>query len=206
MPDIQETPPSPANPAAPESATTDSSVRLIATLALVAAVSALLVAVAGAVTERPIAESRARQHAALLRQVLPPDVPEPVERAFLAEDGSTNFVYYAAGDAIALEAETPHGYGGPLRLLVGFDGSGALYGFHVLQHSETPGLGANLASENNAVLASAKGKPAQGTAWSVTHDGGDIDALTAATISSRAACEALAQAAERLVQIHTTKP
>lgn len=192
-----ETPSLPAS----EPVATDSSLRLIATLALVAAVSALLVAVAGAVTERPIAESRARQHAALLRQVLPPDVPEPEQRADLAEDGTTNFVYYAAGDAIALESETPHGYGGPLRLLVGFDANGSLYSFHVLQHSETPGLGANLASDGNAVLTSAKGKPAQGTKWSVSNDGGDISALTAATISSRAACEALATAAERVAKI-----
>ena len=180
--------------------------RLTIVLTAVSAVSALLVAAAGVLTETPIRVARARAHAALLRQVLPPDVPEPVEQAVLRPDGSTNFVYYAADGAIALEAESPHGYGGPLRLLVGFDREGALYSFQVLEHSETPGLGAELASPRNPLLASARGRAAAGTDWTVAKDGGDIAALTAATISSRAACEALAQAAERLAQIPSETP
>ena len=64
-----------------------------------------------------------------------------------------------------------------------------------------PGLGAKLADDPNPVLASAAGKPAASTDWRVRKDGGDIDAITAATISSRAACEALALASTRLSQI-----
>lgn len=179
----------------------DSPLRLTAVLTVVSAVSALLVAAAGVLTEEPIRAAQARAHAAQLRQVLPPDVPVPVAQAVLRPDGSTNFVYYAADGAVALEAESPHGYGGPLRLLVGFDRAGALYSFRVLEHSETPGLGAQLASPGNPLLVSARGKAAAGTNWTVAKDGGDIAALTAATISSRAACEALAQAAERLLEI-----
>lgn len=178
-----------------------SSTRLVVVLTAVCAISALLVAVSRGITAKPIAEAKVRERAALLREVLPPDIPDPEERALLADDGTTNFVYYAADGAIALEAETAHGYGGPLRLLVGFDRNRNLYSFKVLEHSETPGLGANLAQPENAVLASAKGKPADGTRWAVTKDGGAIDALTAATISSRAACEALDLAAKRLSQI-----
>ena len=182
----------------PEFQKPDSSFRLVAVLTAVCAVSALAVAAVSRVTEKPIQEGEARRKAAQIRAVLPPGSPEPVERACLAPDGSTNFLYFAAGDAVAIEAESANGYGGKLRLLAGFDAAGTLYNFRVLEHSETQGLGARLADDGNEVLSSAKGRPAAGTRWAVEKDGGDIAALTAATISSRAACEALAEAAKRL--------
>ena len=179
----------------------DSSARLAITLMIVCAASAALVALVAAVTARPRADAQARARADSLRRVLPPGTPDPVEKALLAPDGTTNFTYFAAGGAIAVEAVSEHGYGGPLRLLVGFDAEGRLHGFTVLEHSETPGLGAKLAEPDNPVLASARGRPASGTDWRVRKDGGAVDAVTAATISSRAACEAIAEAAVRLAAI-----
>ena len=176
----------------------ESSFRLVVVLTAVCAVSALAVASVSRVTEKPIQEGEAHRKAAEIRAVLPPGSPDPEERACLAPDGSTNYLYFVAGDAVAIEAESAHGYGGKLRLLAGFDAAGTLYSFRVLEHSETPGLGARLADDGNEVLSSAKGLPAAGTQWAVEKDGGDIAALTAATISSRAACEALAEAATRL--------
>ncbi len=175
--------------------------RLAATLTLVCAASAALVALVGIVTERPIERANARARAKSLLDVLPPRSPDPEERAALMPDGTTNFVYYAAGDAVAMEVASAHGYGGEIRLLVGFDGDGRLVGFKVLAHSETPGLGARLADGANPVLESARGRSAAATDWRVHKDGGDIDAIAAATISSRAACDALAQAARRLAEI-----
>lgn len=173
-----------------------SSGRLVGVLTAVCAVSALLVALTLAVTARPIEKAKAEAHAAMLRQVLPEGAGEPVR--LTAEKDGESFEYYSAHGAIAIEVETARGYAGKIRLLVGFDRDGTLYSFKVLEHSETPGLGANLAVADNSVLSSARGKPANGTRWSVTKDGGDIHALTAATISSRAACEALSLAANRV--------
>lgn len=175
--------------------------RLVATLTLVCAASAALVALVGAVTAGPIAEAKARGEAESLLQVLPPGSPAPEKRASLAPDGSTNFTYWAAGGAVAMEVATDRGYAGRIRLLVGFDADGRLHRFKVLEHAETPGLGAKLADKDNPVLSSAAGRPAVGTDWRVRKDGGDIDAITAATITSRAACDALALAAARLSQI-----
>ena len=175
--------------------------RLVATLTLVCAASAALVALVGVVTADPIAEAKARGEAESLLQVLPPGSPAPEKRAALAPDGSTNFTYWVAGDAVALEVATDRGYAGRIRLLVGFDGDGRLHRFKVLEHAETPGLGAKLADKDNPVLASAAGRPAAGTDWRVRKDGGEIEAITAATISSRAACEALAEAADRLAKL-----
>ncbi len=179
----------------------ESTPRLVVTLTLVCAASAALVALVGAVTAAPIAEARARDEAESLLQVLPPGSPAPEMRAALAPDGSTNFTYWAAGDAVAMEVSSNRGYAGRIRLLVGFGADGRLHRFKVLEHAETPGLGAKLADDKTPVLASASGRPAAGTDWRVRKDGGDIDAITAATITSRAACEALALAAERLAEL-----
>ena len=64
----------------------------------------------------------------------------------------------------------------------------------VLEQAETPGLGAKMTEEGNPLLASIQGKEAPKVKLSVKKDGGDVDALTAATISSRAYAEAVARA------------
>ena len=138
----------------------ESTSRLVVTLTLVCAASAALVALVGAVTAAPIAEARARDEAESLLQVLPPGSPAPEMRAALAPDGSTNFTYWAAGDAVAMEVSSNRGYAGRIRLLVGFGADGRLHRFKVLEHAETPGLGAKLADDKNPVLASASGRPA----------------------------------------------
>lgn len=165
--------------------------RLIVSLTLIAAVAGLLVAVAESVTREPIAKAKAKAFEEALREVLPPGVPSPEERVVLAADGSTNFVYYAAGDAVALETSSQKGYSGEIKLMVGFTGDGRLYNYKVLDHKETPGLGANIVG---SFRASVTNRPAATTTWKVKKDGGDIDAMTAATISSRAVCEAITAA------------
>ena len=63
-----------------------------------------------------------------------------------------------------------------------------------MKQAETPGLGAKMVEEGNPLLTSIKGKKAAKTNIAVKKDGGDIDALTAATISSRAYAEAVSRA------------
>lgn len=95
----------------------------------------------------------------------------------------------------AIETETM-GFGGGLKVLVGFDAGGKVLGYTVLQHAETPGLGAkadkwfqkdgkgNIIGRDMSV-----GKPLV-----VNKDGGDIDAITASTITTRAFLQAVNQA------------
>ena len=97
-------------------------------------------------------------------------------------------------DGVAVEA-TVDGFGGPIRVMVGFDAEGNILGYEILEHQETPGLGSHMTHWfKNA------DKPGQniigrkaGTLV-VTKDGGDVDAITAATISSRAFLKAINQA------------
>ena len=80
----------------------------------------------------------------------------------------------------------PLGYSGTIRLVYGVDASGALTGVQVLEHTETPGLGAKITT---AWIDQFKGKTRDEVA--LKKDGGAIDAIAAATISSRAVTRAV---------------
>ena len=98
-------------------------------------------------------------------------------------------------DGTAIET-TVDGFGGPIRLMVGFDADGNILGYEILEHQETPGLGSHIehwfkhADKPNQNII---GRKADGK-FAVSKDGGEIDAITAATISSRAFLKAINQA------------
>ena len=98
-------------------------------------------------------------------------------------------------DGVAIETSVD-GFGGPFRVMVGFDAGGNILGYEVLEHQETPGLGShiehwfkNADKPNQNII----GRKADGK-FAVSKDGGEIDAITAATISSRAFLKAINQA------------
>ena len=81
-----------------------------------------------------------------------------------------------------------------MKLMVGFTADGTIVNIEVLEQAETPGLGTNMTVIDNPLLLSFKGKQAAEMNMTVKKDGGDVDALTAATISSRAYADAVARA------------
>jgi len=94
-------------------------------------------------------------------------------------------------DGTAIETEVD-GFGGKFRVMVGFDAEGNVLGYEILEHQETPGLGSHMVHWfKNA------DKPGQNIigrkagSFIVSKDGGDVDAITAATISSRAFLKAV---------------
>ena len=108
----------------------------------------------------------------------------------------------------AVESTDKNGFGGALKVMVGFDSEGKILGYEVLDHSETPGLGAQAndwfrqksgeVQEQSAVttlLIGAPGKPGNHNiigmnpgddVMMVSKDGGQVDAITASTITSKA--------------------
>ena len=96
--------------------------------------------------------------------------------------------------AVALEGRSSNGYGGEIVLMVGLDTSGKLVGYQKLVASETPGLGTKITEDS--FLGQLRGR-AFNANWQVRKDGGEIDAITAATISSRAALECVRDAIEK---------
>ena len=97
-------------------------------------------------------------------------------------------------DGTAIETAVD-GFGGTFRVMVGFDAEGNILGYEILEHQETPGLGSHMVHWfKNA------DKPGQNIIGRkagellVSKDGGDVDAITAATITSRAFLKAINQA------------
>lgn len=96
----------------------------------------------------------------------------------------------------AVKTYTNNGFGGQVWLMVGFNPDGTIYNYSVLEHKETPGLGSKMdlwfTKEGRGNIV---GKKPGTTGLKVTKDGGDVDAITAATISSRAFLDAINRAA-----------
>lgn len=105
------------------------------------------------------------------------------------------FVIYTTDKGVAVQSTDPNGFGGNLKVLVGFNEEGIILGYTVLEHAETPGLGAKAPEwfQKDAPGCIVGLNP--GTAnLTVSKDGGDIDAITASTITSRSFLRAVQQA------------
>jgi electron transport complex protein RnfG len=155
-----------------------------------------LLAYMNELTKAPIAEANMKALNDALKKVVPEFTNNPVtecDTIFGEKDGkqTVDFILYPAknGDqfvGMAVEA-TSLGFGGELRVLVGFDTEGAIYDYSLLSHSETPGLGSKASDwfkEGNK--GNIKGLNPGTKSLTVSKDGGDIDAITASTITSRA--------------------
>ena len=105
------------------------------------------------------------------------------------EDAEGNFIG-AAVESMSM------GFSGELKVLVGFDAEGKILGYTVLQHSETPGLGAKadkwFQKDGKGCIVGRKMDASKPLV--VNKDGGDIDAITASTITTRAFLAAVNQA------------
>ena len=161
-------------------------------------ISAACVGAVNMITEEPISKAKAAAVQAALAQVLPEF--DATEKSEHTADELLIIAHKATKDGkvvgYAIESQTKKGFSGLVRLMVGFDTKGTILNVNVLEQAETPGLGANMTEEGNPILASIKGKVASKLNLTVKKDGGDVDALTAATISSRAYADAVARAYE----------
>ena len=146
-------------------------------------------------TQETIETQKEQKLQAAILQVLP-------EGATISEaeiiKGMTVYKGYIDNQWVGTAVETTeNGFGGPVKIMVGFDADSKVINYQVLEHQETPGLGDKMGAwfktdkGNQSIL----GKKANG-AFTVSKDGGDIDAITAATISSRAFLNAINKAYE----------
>ena len=139
-----------------------------------------------ALTKEPIDAAQQEKLDRGIAMVTPPF--DSTEEQSVDLDGKT-YKYYEAisgGETVGYAIEvTENGFGGPLTLMVGITADGQVYNTSVLSHSETPGLGAKCADES-PFRAQFRGLNPSEKILSVKKDGGDIDAITASTITSRA--------------------
>ena len=169
---------------------------MVLVLFSISLIASLCLGVVNMITADPIAAAKLAAEQEAVKNVLPEfDAVEKIEFDSLkvvvnkaTKEGKV------VGFAIKSEA---NGFGGVIKLMVGFDTKGRILNVDVLEQKETPGLGTKMAIKGDTIknpLAKINGKEASKTDLRVKKDGGDVDALTAATISSRAYLNAVAQA------------
>lgn len=143
------------------------------------------------ITSGPIAQANAKTLGDAIAVVVPGFDNNPAEAPESVEiDGMSYKIYKAyKGDKFigAAVESSSMGFGGELKVLVGFDIEGNIIDYSLLSHSETPGLGSKAADwfkKGNKGDITGK-NPGKG-ALVVSKDGGEIDAITASTITTRA--------------------
>jgi Na+-translocating ferredoxin:NAD+ oxidoreductase subunit G len=172
----------------------------------VTALSVALLAYVNELTKEPIANANAKALNEALKSVVPSFTNNPVaecDTIFSEKDGKkiVDFIVYPAknGEKVvgtAVESKSL-GFGGELKVLVGFDAEGKIYNYSLLAHSETPGLGSKAADWfKEGGKGSIKGMNPGEKPLAVSKDGGEVDAITASTITSRAFLKAVNAAYE----------
>ena len=159
---------------------------MLAALSVICLVCSALLGTVYAVTKAPIEASEIQKVNAAIAAVTPAFDNVPSEDVRTVDGGQ---IYTATKDGepvgYAIKVSVG-GFGGPLQLMVGFTPDGSVYNTSVISHAETPGLGAKLVDESCATRVQVKGKHPAADNISVRKDGGEIDAITASTITSRA--------------------
>ena len=150
-------------------------------------------------TGSAIAESKAAELRNAIRNVTPAFDNNPVEEKYhvaVSENDSLSVYPAKLGGkwvGCAVESFTKKGFSGLVRVIVGFDEEGKLFNYTVLEHNETPGLGSKMETwfRTNKNRQNIIGRDLSKGLLKTTKDGGDVDAITAATISTRAFLEAI---------------
>jgi len=172
---------------------------MIFSLAFVTLTSSVSLAFIYELTKKPIEEAQRDGIITAIEQVMPEFNNIPTEEVYkLPLEGDTIKLYPAKKDGIlvgtAVETFSKKGFNGILRLMVGFQPDGSIYDISVIEHKETPGLGDKIEKEKSGFSAQFKNKNPDDFILQVSKDNGDVDAITAATISSRAFCDAVQRA------------
>ena len=152
-------------------------------LTSIAVVAGLALGYVNSITAEPIKQIKAQQLSDGIKAVLAADEVK-VEAPDTLESGA---VLYRTDKGVAVQATDPNGFGGKLTVLVGFNDEGLIQGYQVLETSETPGLGAKAGEwfqkdQKGDII----GKNPGEKELAVSKDGGEVDAITASTITSRA--------------------
>lgn len=146
-------------------------------------------------TKKPIEDAAELKKTNAIKEVLPQNNNMKIGKAVevTLDSYTEKFIVYPAFEndkliAVAVETFDNNGYGGQIKSMVGFDAEGNIVNYAILSMSETPGLGEKVTSwfkteRNNQDI---RGKKPSEESFKVSKDGGEIDAITASTITSRA--------------------
>ena len=164
---------------------------MVSVLTVVAVVAGLLLGYVNKLTAEPIAQANAKALSDAIALVVPGFDNEPAANPDTIEVAGVTYKIYKAtkGDKFigAAVESSANGFGGALTVLVGFDADGKIIDYSLLSHAETPGLGSKAADWfKKGGKGDITGKNPGDKPLTVSKDGGEIDAITASTITSRA--------------------
>ena len=146
-----------------------------------------------ALTKEPIDAAAKAKNEAAIKEVLPETAVTIEEERTVDFEGASyayNLAYDETGNVVGCAINVaPVGFGGPIAIKVGFDINGVIFNTKVLSQAETPGLGAKCVEPSFSDQF--KGWNPAEKKLSVKKDGGDVDAITASTITSRAYSDGL---------------
>ena len=149
-----------------------------------------------ALTKAPIDAAAKAKNEAAIKEVLPVSAVTIEEERTVDFEGASyayNLAYDEQGNTVGCAINVaPVGFGGPISIKVGFDVNGVSWNTKVLSQAETPGLGAKCVE--SSFSEQFKGFDPAAKKLAVKKDGGDIDAITASTITSRAYADGVALA------------
>lgn len=156
---------------------------MVVVLTVISVVAGGILAYVNQVTAGPIEKIKAETLNNALKSVLNADEMPQVSNT---ENIDEFTIIYETNKGTAVQAATD-GFGGKLKVLVGFAEDGTISGYSVLEHAETPGLGAKAGDWfQKGGKGDIIGKNPGEKELTVSKDGGDVDAITASTITSRA--------------------
>ncbi len=175
---------------------------MLLSLTLIALVASLALALVNNVTKGPIEKVNQEKIANAVAKVLPAYKEYTIDTVTVeTAKGDAKMVRYTAVDEAgqlvgkAIESFDDNGFGGRISAMVGFDAEGNISGYEILASAETPGLGAKA---DKWFQKDGKGNviglnPANDNI-TVKKDGGQVDAITGSTITSRAFCRLVSTA------------
>jgi len=192
----------------------NSDLKLLVVLTLFSAISGLLLALVNNVTKDRIEMVKVEKQKKALQEVVAPfdtvetqtllnDALDPFEAFICKKQGNVTGIavklssrLLSSDEMKKLNISEPfkqdQAYADSIKMLVGFSSDGKINGISILEHKETPGLGSNM--KNKSFMDNYSNVPLDDKKWKVKKDGGDVEQLTAATITSRAVTSSVAKA------------
>lgn len=182
---------------------------MVLVLTLVAVIMGGILAYVNHLTEGPIKEQKDKALADGIKSVMQCSeltVAEPVEKTLTVDGKQLSYIIYNVKDANGQELgaavqSTTMGFGGDLKVLVGFNQKGDILGYTLLEHAETPGLGAKAdqwfqKGGKGDIIGKNPGEKPIGVKKDKNDSEQQVDAITASTITSRAFLKAVNKAYE----------
>lgn len=180
---------------------------ILSAMVITAFLSAVLLTFVHNITEKPIKAAQERLIAESIKKVAAGEFDnDPFAESLIIYNGRDQLVLYPARKngyvtSVIVKSFSNKGFGGRMDVLVSFLLDGTINGYNVFNHKETPGLGSKVNDKHfkDGII----GLNPRRKGFNVKQDGGNIDAVTGATISSRAVVDAIQKAYDGYYKFNT---